>query len=113
CLATRIAVFVCSYSSSGSPRAFPYTSLFRSEEQLAFWKAALGGLPEELELPADRPRPTVPTHRGGTVAFRVDAELHAAVAALARDRKSTRLNSSHVKISYVVFCLKKKTATCY
>src|SRR5690606_39278045 len=29
---------------------------------------------------------------------------------LARDRKSTRLNSSHVKISYAVFCLKKKTA---
>src|SRR5690606_40571744 len=28
--------------------------------------------------------------------------------ALARDRKSTRLNSSHVKISYAVFCLKKK-----
>src|SRR5690606_41464905 len=27
----------------------------------------------------------------------------------ARDRKSTRLNSSHVKISYAVFCLKKKT----
>src|SRR5690606_40485938 len=29
----------------------------------------------------------------------------------ARDRKSTRLNSSHVKISYAVFCLKKKNAT--
>src|SRR5690606_39484231 len=29
--------------------------------------------------------------------------------ALMRDRKSTRLNSSHVKISYAVFCLKKKT----
>src|SRR5690606_41745014 len=29
--------------------------------------------------------------------------------ALALDRKSTRLNSSHVKISYAVFCLKKKT----
>src|SRR5690606_38177836 len=28
------------------------------------------------------------------------------------DRKSTRLNSSHVKISYAVFCLKKKTNTC-
>src|SRR5690606_41933015 len=27
-----------------------------------------------------------------------------------QDRKSTRLNSSHVKISYAVFCLKKKTA---
>src|SRR5690606_40533689 len=30
------------------------------------------------------------------------------LAALRRDRKSTRLNSSHVKISYAVFCLKKK-----
>src|SRR5690606_22899509 len=29
-----------------------------------------------------------------------------------KDRKSTRLNSSHVKISYAVFCLKKKTAHC-
>src|SRR2546430_16779387 len=29
------------------------------------------------------------------------------------DRKSTRLNSSHSQISYAVFCLKKKTATCY
>src|SRR5438067_10070633 len=28
-----------------------------------------------------------------------------------RDRKSTRLNSSHVSISYAVFCLKKKTST--
>src|SRR5690606_41288331 len=30
-----------------------------------------------------------------------------------QDRKSTRLNSSHVKISYAVFCLKKKTKTYY
>src|SRR5690606_40007716 len=32
-------------------------------------------------------------------------------ASLAEDRKSTRLNSSHVKISYAVFCLKKKIKT--
>src|SRR5690606_42157438 len=31
------------------------------------------------------------------------------IGALLQDRKSTRLNSSHVKISYAVFCLKKKT----
>src|SRR5690606_41443652 len=42
-----------------------------------------------------------------------DLALHAALAETARhqdgiDRKSTRLNSSHVKISYAVFCLKKK-----
>src|SRR5690606_40306982 len=34
--------------------------------------------------------------------------LFLAVFALLKDRKSTRLNSSHVKISYAVFCLKKK-----
>src|SRR5690625_6811948 len=33
------------------------------------------------------------------------------VEELSEDRKSTRLNSSHVAISYAVFCLKKKTAT--
>src|SRR5690606_41305296 len=39
---------------------------------------------------------------------------HAAIAGTlgAIDRKSTRLNSSHVKTSYAVFCLKKKTITC-
>src|SRR5690606_41433982 len=39
----------------------------------------------------------------------LDGDLFAAVDA-EEDRKSTRLNSSHVKISYAVFCLKKKTA---
>src|SRR5690606_41689063 len=37
--------------------------------------------------------------------------LSIAAFAAALDRKSTRLNSSHVKISYAVFCLKKKTKT--
>src|SRR5436309_7438143 len=46
--------------------------------------------------------------------YAVDVELADEAAVLARfpgdkeDRKSTRLNSSHVKISYAVFCLKKK-----
>ncbi|MFE3515084.1 amino acid adenylation domain-containing protein [Streptomyces sp. NPDC059166] len=55
-----------------------------NEEQLAYWKAALDGLPEELELPADRPRPAAPTHRGGQVEFRIGDALHAAVGELAR-----------------------------
>src|SRR5690606_39900761 len=54
-------------------------------------------------------------HRGGHAARRVGhfdggvAQLSRPGRAAARDRKSTRLNSSHVKISYAVFCLKKKT----
>ncbi|MFH8972853.1 amino acid adenylation domain-containing protein [Streptomyces sp. NPDC017890] len=57
-----------------------------SDRQLAYWRGALDGLPEELELPTDRPRPAVPTHRGGTVEFRIGAELHAAATRLARSR---------------------------
>src|SRR5690349_22095738 len=38
-----------------------------------------------------------------------DRELQQRIGAVARDRKSTRLNSSHVEISYAVLCLKKKT----
>src|SRR5437870_10548383 len=40
----------------------------------------------------------------------VDFEARAAASVRAADRKSTRLNSSHVAISYAVFCLKKKNA---
>src|SRR5690349_24194238 len=60
---------------------FPYTTLFRSVDE------ALG-------------------HRGRAAAAVTDGlQL---VDELRPDRKSTRLNSSHVEISYAVFCLKKK-----
>ncbi|MFJ4986608.1 non-ribosomal peptide synthase/polyketide synthase [Streptomyces sp. NPDC088732] len=52
--------------------------------QLAYWRDALAGLPEELALPGDRPRPPVATHRGGTAHLRVEADLHRRLAALAR-----------------------------
>ncbi|MEU0115570.1 amino acid adenylation domain-containing protein [Streptomyces bobili] len=52
--------------------------------QLDFWRAELAGIPDELELPADFPRPALPGHRGGQIAFRLDRELHEAVTALAR-----------------------------
>ncbi|NDZ79516.1 amino acid adenylation domain-containing protein, partial [Streptomyces sp. SID10853] len=52
--------------------------------QLAFWAGQLAGLPDQLDLPADRTRPAVASHRGGTVPVRIDAELHRAVRALAQ-----------------------------
>ncbi|MFH9426559.1 amino acid adenylation domain-containing protein [Streptomyces sp. NPDC017529] len=52
--------------------------------QLAFWKSALAGLPEELPLPADRPRPQVASHEGGVVGFGIGAEQHERLLALAR-----------------------------
>src|SRR3989442_9848714 len=75
---------------------FPYTTLFRSI------------------------RPDSGAHAPGHVRVLFDlVEVHVAVDAglvgidhahFLEDRKSTRLNSSHVRISYAVFCLKKKNA---
>src|SRR3712207_6987051 len=77
---------------------FPYTTLFRSLE----------GDPRLMGL-LDRVR------RAPGVAMGLGASPEAVgvasprVAAVAGDRESTRLNSSHANISYAVFCLKKKT----
>ncbi|MGW1545281.1 condensation domain-containing protein, partial [Streptomyces sp. NPDC002309] len=53
-------------------------------EQLAHWRHALDGTPEELALPTDRPRPPVASHRGGTVELHIEAEVHRALVDLAR-----------------------------
>src|SRR5438876_1117505 len=86
---------------------FPYTTLFRSPQGGA-QLAVVGGL-DRLERPLEI-----------DAAAQVGAEAPAAVVDLEvihqdddcgwcfRDRKSTRLNSSHPSISYAVFCLKKK-----
>ncbi|MFD0684689.1 non-ribosomal peptide synthetase [Actinomadura fibrosa] len=54
-------------------------------QQIAYWRDALAGLPEELPLPADRPRPAEASYRGGTHAFTLDADVHAGLLALARE----------------------------
>src|SRR5256885_5351719 len=89
---------------------FPYTTLFRSLEHLLAMQKVEGSSPFIRSLER-RPRsvtgPLAPLGRRGEVA-------NAAVCKTAirgfdsRDRKSTRLNSSHLVISYAVFCLKKK-----
>src|SRR5690606_41852566 len=80
---------------------FPYTTLFRSSADLAGQR--LGDQRVALVRPL---RARVPAKPG----VQPTDELHLAVGdeASQLDRKSTRLNSSHVKISYAVFCLKKK-----
>ncbi|MGW5328684.1 condensation domain-containing protein, partial [Streptomyces sp. NPDC004014] len=54
--------------------------------QLAYWQGELAGLPPQIQLPADRPRPPVPGHEGGVVRFSVDPGTWAAVQDLARSR---------------------------
>src|SRR2546430_12506548 len=77
---------------------FPYTTLFRSPGQ---WKASCRA--------AYWPQ-LIPPERRGDVPFLHSATGLRSVRRDQRDRKSTRLNSSHSQISYAVFCLKKKTS---
>src|SRR3712207_7996989 len=78
---------------------FPYTTLFRSF-------TACGTVAHVRAIPA---APTT-TERLRRLCCRRLARLswHCNSKAVLRDRKSTRLNSSHANISYAVFCLKKK-----
>src|SRR5580704_13028488 len=58
-------------------------------QQVAWWRQALDGMPEELALPAIRPRPPVPSHRGISAALQVPGSVHAGLAALAREQSVT------------------------
>ncbi|MFD9903468.1 amino acid adenylation domain-containing protein [Streptomyces sp. NPDC059063] len=62
----------------------PHAPTPLAEAQLAYWKRTLAGLPDQLELPTDRPRPAVASHRGDTVPFTLDQAAHAALTRLAR-----------------------------
>src|SRR5690606_40689802 len=96
-----------------SPSLFPYTTLFRSRTMLV------------CRVQHAKPQNGVATEwfghgqtvamlplRGDQSSFVLTLSAHAMQSVMAlsdvEDRKSTRLNSSHVKISYAVFCLKKK-----
>src|SRR5205807_9588350 len=90
---------------------FPYTTLFRSDLQPLLHERE----PEHERIPLAR----LPLERAGIepqrrLGFRdvarhpVKREVAGIQHAACGDRKSTRLNSSHLVISYAVFCLKKK-----
>src|SRR3712207_7445883 len=77
---------------------FPYTTLFRSR----------------LSIPIPSVSSSWARHLHRGVGVGVDADLVRGISGVRlcpvlRDRKSTRLNSSHANISYAVFCLKKNS----
>ncbi len=61
------------------------------ERGLDYWRRRLAGAPEELPLPADRPRPAVRRARGATARLELPAPAAAALAAFARERGVTPL----------------------
>src|SRR5256885_10377436 len=90
---------------------FPYTTLFRSQQSVVCWTSVamrlvgFGCSRAVLAVHDGSLDPNQDTHCGSRRRRTVKIGL--------RDRKSTRLNSSHLVISYAVFCLKKKTISLY
>ncbi|MFG1794510.1 amino acid adenylation domain-containing protein [Nocardia sp. NPDC049149] len=67
--------------------------------QLAYWATELADLPDELTLPADRPRPAAQSFAGGKTNFTVDADVHAALAALAKQHNATLFMVVHTALA--------------
>src|SRR3712207_8141443 len=87
---------------------FPYTTLFRSRQDVRGLVDRL--LSEQLYdggWNCEAPQRSTKSSFNTTICV-LEALLEYERASVARDRKSTRLNSSHANISYAVFCLKKK-----
>ncbi|WP_374025613.1 non-ribosomal peptide synthase/polyketide synthase [Mycobacterium sp. HNNTM2301] len=61
----------------------------RIAAELAYWEDVLGGMPERLELPTDRPYPLVADHRGATIAVDWPPSLQQQVTRLAREHNAT------------------------
>jgi hypothetical protein len=57
--------------------------------QLGYWRETLAGIPEDLALPVDRPRPATPTFRGGVVPVGVGPRVHTGLAEVARQGRAT------------------------
>src|SRR5690242_21534702 len=79
---------------------FPYTTLFRSD--LGQVQQIINQREQVLRARTDR------LQLFRLVSGKRSRQLHQQCACEPEDRKSTRLNSSHMSISYAVFCLKKK-----
>ncbi|MCX6475853.1 non-ribosomal peptide synthetase [Rhodococcus sp. (in: high G+C Gram-positive bacteria)] len=114
---TAYASRVAGYTPSWAPLDVQYAdySLWQREvlgseedagsiasQQIAYWSNALAGLPDQLALPADRPRPATQSFRGGYLHFDIDAELHARLSGLARANNSTLFMLTHTAFAMLL-----------
>ncbi|ONM48517.1 non-ribosomal peptide synthetase [Nocardia donostiensis] len=71
-------------------------------KQIAYWQTALAGLPDQLDLPTDRPRPAVQSFAGGKVEVQIDAEVHRALLDVARAEGATLFMVVHTALAVLL-----------
>ncbi|MFF2552776.1 amino acid adenylation domain-containing protein [Nocardia sp. NPDC058058] len=71
-------------------------------QQIAYWRATLDDLPDELVLPSDRPRPPVASYQGGTYGFRISDEVYAGARRLAESRNTTLFMVVHAALAVLL-----------
>ncbi|MFI6363195.1 amino acid adenylation domain-containing protein [Nocardia sp. NPDC050630] len=71
-------------------------------QQIDFWRTELAGLPEQLALPTDRPRPAVLSSSGAVFAFEIDDEVHTALERIAREHHSTLFMVVHAAFAVLL-----------
>src|SRR5207253_11458309 len=102
-----VSLLLCILRPPPNPTLFPYTTLFRSRNLTnPYQRAPISPYVNLVTGPGTITRNYFGITQPQQQDIAVQNQLGLAVTA---DRKSTRLNSSHVAISYAVFCLKKKT----
>ncbi|MGW0328303.1 amino acid adenylation domain-containing protein [Nocardia sp. NPDC003183] len=78
-------------------------------QQIDFWRTQLAGVPDQLELPTDRPRPATASYRGASLDFRIPAEVHAGLDQIARAHNSTLFMVVHAALSALLARLSGST----
>ncbi|WP_280396840.1 non-ribosomal peptide synthetase, partial [Nocardia carnea] len=71
-------------------------------QQIGYWRQALAGVPDQLDLPADRPRPAVQSFAGGRVEIGIDAETHAGLLKTAREQGATLFMVVHAAFALLL-----------
>ncbi|MGW7276697.1 condensation domain-containing protein, partial [Streptomyces sp. NPDC054864] len=70
--------------------------------QLDYWAHTLTGIPEQLELPTDRPRPATASHEGDTVALHVPAEVHQRLLRLSQDHNASLFMTAQTALAVLL-----------
>ncbi|WP_157129551.1 non-ribosomal peptide synthetase, partial [Nocardia amamiensis] len=71
-------------------------------QQVAYWKTALADLPDQLELPADRPRPPAQSFHGKAIRFEIDPQRHARLHELARAHNASPFMVVHAVLAVLL-----------